>query len=271
MKKVKINNIHIKPLKTDLIEDPRLPKGFEIFGKNVTPNVFFLAMKGKGKTVSLGNILKLCIDDRTIVLVFSPTIHQDKSHIGIRQFCDKKNIEYHGYPSTVDDRGNNILKILQRQLEEESEVREEASKKISKLTEEQLRRFLFNDPEPKIRKRKYKVPDYVIVIDDLREELRSSVIKSLIQRNRHYRIMVILSSQYSKDLHPASLHNIDNSLVFGKQPIEHIKKLKTDFSLDIDLNDLVEMYKDATNEKYSFLFIDINDNKYRKRLNEGYV
>tara|TARA_Y100000310_G_scaffold217312_1_gene218377 strand:- start:3034 stop:3855 length:822 start_codon:yes stop_codon:yes gene_type:complete len=272
MKKKIINNIKIKPLPTDEIKDSRPCKGWKIFLDDLYPNLSMIAKKKSGKTVALGNIVKLCCDDRTIVIVFSPNIYSDNSHIGLRDHCEKKGIEYHGYTSIIDENGNNIIKILENQLREQAKQRMIDSKIINKMSIKDLQDYMFenDDGEDKEKKKEYKVPEYCVIIDDLRSEIKSSVVRSMIQMNRHYHIMCIISSQYSKDLMPASRENIDSCIVFKKQPDKRIQQLCDDFDLEKPIDDLIEIYKDATKEDYSFLFIDIRNEKYRKKLDTEY-
>ena len=60
------------------------------------------------------------------------------------------------------------------------------------------------EKENKKRKPKYLAPDYILVFDDVSNELKARSIANLLKKNRHLKIKTIISSQYPNDLLPES-------------------------------------------------------------------
>lgn len=272
MKLKKINNQTVKPLQVGLgkVEDTRPIKGEALFPE-LYSNIFLCAKKKSGKTVCAGTIIKECATRDTIVMVFCPTLDIDENHKKIKEYCQKKKIVYQGFPSLSNDNGVNILKALEEELKEEARLREEEDSDSEKLRrDEKYLAGLFTDEEKekKHRKNKYQSPDYIIFIDDLSDELRTPIVNSFVKRHRHYRIKTLLSSQYTNDLTPQALQQMDYCLIFKGIPEEKIIKLKRDFNIDDELEDLLKMYDHATEEKFNFLYIDIREQEYRKNFDK---
>ena len=85
-------------------------------------------------------------------------------------------------------------------------------------------------------------------------ELRNNVINQLVKTNRHYKAMVILSSQHCSDLMPAARKQIDNWLLFGQLAKPVLEMIFRDADFPCDYEDFIEMYKVATRNQYGFLY-----------------
>jgi hypothetical protein len=122
-------------------------------------------------------------------------------------------------------------------------------------------------------KRKIIYPDYIIVCDDLGDSMRNKALTQLLKTNRHYRTMVILSSQDLNDLLPAARKQLDYVLVFGRQSQAKMKDLYDNLKLDIDFQDFLELYSDATSKQYSFFYINRagKEDEFRKGFTEKYL
>jgi len=79
-------------------------------------NIFLCAKKKSGKTTVIYNIIKKCANKNTKVVAFVSTIDKDKSRLTIREFCERKEIQFMGHSSTYDSEGNNILQAMINQL-----------------------------------------------------------------------------------------------------------------------------------------------------------
>jgi hypothetical protein len=123
----------------------------------------------------------------------------------------------------------------------------------------------------KPRKSKYRMPDYIIVLDDLSNQMKAKSLETLLKKNRHYFSKVIMSTQYIHDLRPESLKQLDYWLVYGHQPIDKLQKIYKDTDLSIDFGLFYQMYKDATSQKFGFLYIDTNNMVFRKNFNKEYI
>lgn len=119
-------------------------------------------------------------------------------------------------------------------------------------------------------KKPYITPEVIIVTDDLSNELKTPSLRSFFKRNRHYRCLNIVSTQWVMDLLPESLKQFDYLLLFKGQTREKLEKVKGDADLAIDIDRFEAIYKSATSAPYSFLYIDTQNEIYRKCFNQRY-
>ncbi|EGG18912.1 hypothetical protein DFA_02651 [Cavenderia fasciculata] len=110
-------------------------------------------------------------------------------------------------------------------------------------------------------------PDYLIIFDDLSNELKDQSITKLMKIQRHFSTKIIISTQSWKD---TSSHirkgNLDYVLLFKNIPTETLKIIYEELSLTIPLKLFLEIYSFATKEKYHFLYTSRNGD-YRKDFN----
>ena len=90
---------------------------------------------------------------------------------------------------------------------------------------------------------------------------------SLLKKNRHFKSKIIISSQYWNDLLPSSRKQMDNIMIFKSIPENKLKEIYHDADLSIDYATFIKLYKYATKEPFSFLYIDCNDNSFRRCFN----
>jgi len=119
-------------------------------------------------------------------------------------------------------------------------------------------------------KKPFLSPEVIIITDDLSNELKTPSLRSFVKRNRHYRCMNIISTQYLLDLLPESLKQIDYLLLFKGQTREKLEKIKSDGDLAIDIDKLEAIYKSATSAPYGFLYIDTRNEQYRRNFTDRY-
>lgn len=273
MKIKKINNIKIKPIKCDKLEQPI--KGCELFPEiyGLYGNIFLVAKKRSGKSTVIYNILKKCAGKNTKIYIFCSTVNRDNAYEKIMDYLDNKNIFYESYTSIIDDKINNLDEILNELKngadgkEEEEENEEEQKPKIKGI-------FEYEDDEIKktekkrIYKPKYVAPEAIFVFDDCGSSLLHRSIENLLKTNRHYKCKVILSSQYLNDLKPASRLNLDFVLIFKGMPLEKLQQIHKDIDVSIEFDKFVEMYEKATEQKFNFLYVDTRMEKYRINFNQ---
>lgn len=121
-----------------------------------------------------------------------------------------------------------------------------------------------------IRRDPYQCPEYILIFDDLSCELKLPSLVSLLKKNRHYKLKVVLSSQYLNDLKPESIKQMDFILLFKGQSDDKLEKVIKDADLTIDLPTLKAIYDDATKEQFGFLYIDVRNDQYRKKFDKMY-
>lgn len=94
----------------------------------------------------------------------------------------------------------------------------------------------------------------------------------LCKQSRHTRMMLIFSSQYLHDLPIDCRMNLDFLILFADIGIEKLEKIyKEIINSKIWFDDFLEIYYSCTNEKYNFLYIDINNQKFRHNFNKEIV
>lgn len=97
----------------------------------------------------------------------------------------------------------------------------------------------------------------LLIMDDLLGSIpKNSLFNSFITRNRHDRIALIITSQYSKGLLPIVRENLTSVITFNNLKPQEIEKLRDVLHHDYDL------YYDKLvgTSKYNFIFFDWDQN-----------
>ena len=130
--------------------------------------------------------------------------------------------------------------------------------------------MIFNTGEDvkKERKPKKMAPEYIFVFDDMSTMLRDKSISTLIKMHRHFKTKIICSSQYVNDLAPEARKNINFWLLFGGHSENKLLEVYTNCDLQIPFPLFVSLYENATEKKYSFLFVDTIHGQFRKNFNQ---
>lgn len=93
----------------------------------------------------------------------------------------------------------------------------------------------------------------LIIIDDCIDKLKSPVLSAICSRYRHYNLSLILSSQYYRAFSPIIRANTDYWIVYKNNVRKEVEKIIEDFNMYPDFE---KYYLDATNKKYSFLYVN---------------
>lgn len=131
-----------------------------------------------------------------------------------------------------------------------------------------------NEPKsPKKRKTTKIVPDYIIVLDDLGSELRDKALTQLMKTNRHYKALVLISSQHLNDLKPDALRQLGYVMLFARFSGDKLIELYQKLDVQIPFDEFERLYRDATKKKYNFLFLDraAGADQFRKGFTEKYI
>lgn len=289
----KLNDYKVKKIK--------LPKqNLEVKGKELIcepyPNIFICAHKESGKTVTLFNILKSCIDQDTEVIFFVSTLYNDPSYKEIIRYLDKKQIPHQDFTSLKENDINylgnfiNFLKNEAKQREEEEKRKEhelnddEHKMKLSELKQRHkeyqhiynVNLLEFAEDEDTVtlklkRKKKYLTPKYFIIFDDISAEIKTNPqLPFLLKMNRHFQSKVIISTQYVTDVPPSGRSNFNIYILFSGHNLEKLKDIYESSDPRIEFDEFVRLYHHATKEPYNFLYIDKNKGKYRKNFDLEY-
>jgi hypothetical protein len=292
LKLSKINNEVVKPLPVIGEQDKR-----PVLGANLIPEVYsnvgIISKKNTGKTTIIGKILNNCVGKETQkVLLFASTAYKDSAYKTIRKQLEHKNVDVEVYTSIFEN-GQNVLDDLVHDLEQEAKQREVDEEKgipqgprvkdertdVEKILdiiskENGINGYIDLEEEEaelnnnkKQRKSKFKMAEYVIVIDDLSNECRSQSLSTLLKKNRHFRVLTLVSVQWLADIHPQALRQLDVWIVMRGFNEKQLEKIYKDAQLSCPFETFVQIYQFATKEKYNFLYIDAKNMKFRKNFN----
>jgi len=274
----KINNLQVKAAPKWGGEDPRPPRGEALFERPFT-NIFYCAKKHSGKTSNIFFTLRKIMGKNTKLIVFCSTVHKDPSWVFIIKYFKAKGIDVETHTSLKEE-GHDLLDLQVRKLEneidpEEDEEEEIPPKEILKQKGAGIMNtiLLHNLPpeitgagEKKERKSKYNERKYIWVLDDLSTELKSLSLVGLLKKSRHFGT-VLMSSQYYLDIKPESRAQIDYFLIYGGQREDKLEAIYKDADLSIEYDEFIKLYNVATEDKYSFLYVDVRDVQFRKNFN----
>lgn len=249
-------------------EDTRPMKGTKLTGDSQPHhNIFLAAKKKSGKTVTIFNILKACADKYTTIIAFVGTLDSDKNWIGIQEWCLDKDIDFIGYSNF--DQLEAVILMLEKENRERREALENGDDEPEK-PKSLLRLYDDEDDEkgPPKDRRKYQTPKYIIIADDLGEEMKHNKHwVSLIKKHRHYRAWTISSSQYFNDLSTSARKNMDLILIFKNINLDKLEQIHKDADVEVPFDVFVEAYRKAIAVGYKFLWINTSNGEMRKGFN----
>lgn len=252
----KINNEVVKAVPLLKEKDNRPIKGKNLF-EELYANIYLCSKKKSGKTSTIYKILRRCAGPKTKIVAFCSTLHKDASWETIQAWCENKGLPFLGHTSLKADDGRDQLDELIQGLAEKTEV------------VPQMKNILDSDSEEEEeRPPKYRSPEYIIILDDLSNELKSTSVTALLKKNRHFKAKIILSTQYLNDTAPGSRKQMDYFILFRGHPKKKLEEIHRDADLSIPLEQFSEVYKFATSEPYSFLYIDCTNGTFRRNFNE---
>lgn len=273
-----INNIKVKPVIKSGGSDPEKVRGGDLFSEYC--NIAIIGPKGHGKSTIIYNIAEqVCYKNN--VLIFSPTVYNDptyKKMIDMLQNKKKCNVMAFDHFFDNETSMNRIVELIE--LLKEKEKEKEVVKNIKKL-EEKLPVCNFGEPpkKPIVEEKKEPKPkgpltaEYVIIYDDLGNDLRSQSIYQFLIKNRHYKTKNIMAVHNAINLLPGSWNNMNYILCLGNIPEEKFQKIQAEAQIqykDEDKNNpiLYNAYKQATQKKYDFLYINRDTGELRHNFNK---
>ena len=230
-----VNDCAIELLKLPVLD--KSFKGDHIFSKRHM-NGAYLAPKQNGKTVLMHNAIDAIIAPGTTkIILFCDTHNKDSYYVELKKKWDRMKINYYAARSFmgVDSEGRsyNDLDTISRML----------------------------DKKP--------AEDYVIIFDDLSTAIKHKSIGELLKKNRHSNIWTFISSQYVMDAKPDVRLNLDYMLL-RRTNEEKLKQIYKELGLAVPYEAFLQMYKYATSEPFSFLFVQKDPEEYRINFNKKF-
>lgn len=272
-----INHVTVKPIKVIQDSNQKPPHHWELFPEPLF-NCAIISKKKSGKTTVIFHMIKKCLGKDTKVIIFCSTVEKDKNWKVILDYIENKGNTATVFTSIKDEQGNDKLSELLTELQQ-TEEEEEVEEKKPEIVRPNRFDFEFGfveegkeKAEPKPREPKYYYPKYIIIFDDLSNELKSPYYSKLVKTHRHFEACTITSTQYVCDLRPESLKQMDYLLLFKSFDRDKLDKIYTltDINLGNDGKDRFwQLYQHATEKRFSFLYID-RENKFRRNFYPQY-
>lgn len=266
MKLQTINDVKITPAPV-VKKDTRPILGYDMMPV-LYSNTFICCKKNSGKSTLIYNILKRCCNKETKVIGFVSTHDKDNVYQRMKEMLDKKKIPNEWYASIHEDNAlDTLLDEMKERVfsdDESSSDEEEQEPQVIRTMDEVVVRY-------KKRKPKKISQKYLLIFDDLSNEVKSPILTQLLKKNRHYRSKILISSQYLHDIQPQARTQLDN-LILGKGlNDEKVKEAFKYGDVSIPLEQFQELYDDATHDKYNFFYVISPLNEYRKNFNQKYL
>ena len=201
-----------------------------------------LAPSGGGKGVLLQNmILDIYRNCFERIYIFSPSIHVDQTWMPVKEYLKKEINLSENEPELYYDNYN--PESLEQIIDTQKKVTEHLkSKKDTK-----------------------KLFSILIIIDDHADDpvfsRKSTLLHSLFTRGRHSGISTIVSTQKFSALHPIIRVNATELIVFRLRNYQDLAMFLEEISALIDKKSLLEIYRIATDEPYSFLYVNLTAKK----------
>ncbi|MGO9387358.1 MAG: hypothetical protein ACLPWD_04830 [Methanobacterium sp.] len=222
------------------------------------PNIFLCAKKNSGKTVLLTNLIDLCADKKnTMIRIFSTTYQNDPDFLKYIETRIKQGYHIECY-STIDyanKKGEMYRNIIDKQLSE-------------------IDAFLENPKKSeKFFSLKKQIPLILYIFDDFRISLRENkFLNDIATRNRHYKCILIYSSQRFYDVSPIVRCNLNVLILFRGMNEKNLECVYEECinTAHMTYDQFVYLYNLATKEPYHFLYIDTDKEEFRKNLNLKY-
>jgi hypothetical protein len=239
IKQKTINDIHVNPPPLEVaIKSLLTTPTNELFAKE-HPNIFMVGKKEAGKTNLILNCLDKMVNPKTIIIVFCNTI-------------------------AVGDIWKYIVGKYGKQMVTYDAIEETDKKSGKKINN--LQSFMTRMEN---KKRNNEDNNYIVIFDDISDELRSPKVKAFLKQNRHLKCTCIVSSQSVKDLHPDAIGQCDYLILMNGIPdkgIDHVADKAKIYDVDMQ-----KYYNISTKDPYNFLFCDIDKEEFRKNFNKKFM
>jgi len=250
-----------------------------------------IAPKGAGKTTVICNLLHFYKNYFHTILVFSPTINSDEKWDWIKnQKLLVENIPLKKWIKKMSEQSDedkivqaapigHALEGLVNQRESFTGIIPEEhffdtydDNKFMEIMEEQMSmiKLLKKHDEPK-----YLANRILIIFDDLVGSslfsgTRGSYFKGINTRHRHYSSSFIMVSQGYKEIPKTIRTNWTCLIVFEIGNEREVQVIYEEYAMGLKSDDWLELYRHATDEDHSFLFINFQKPK-RMRMMKNFT
>lgn len=265
IKERSVNSLNVKPVQAGMNHwTKENNKAYEISPHTPYFNMFICARKRSGKSSLINLITQKAINKRTNIWVFCATYQIDPTWKAIIDGLEKKGNVVNCFDSIFDGKVNILDEIIDtiNQPDEEEEEDNQPKVKPAILTEQKMEEI----KESKSRSKK-KACEHLFIFDDLPAQmLRNSSVARLLKIHRHSKSSCIISSQFILDIMPSALQQLDIVIFFRGMQDEKLERLHRLLDLSIDFDKFYEIYKHCTEEPYSFMYLSVRDEVFRRKL-----
>jgi len=262
-----LNNISVKPLVNANAIDEKKIKGSALF-PTLHDVVYLCARRRSGKTSVLAEILKKTSDRKTVFWLFVPTSRVDESWKTIIALLESRGNTVNVFDSIMEGKTN----LLDEIVADLSVGDEPPKKEEPPQIQGSGIKVMFEPKESEKKRYEYKpkkiAPAHIFVFDDISQELKNPALAALTKKSRHLKASVYISSQYLVDCAPMVLKQLSYFICFRsmtRSQLEHIHKM---LDLAIDLEKFYDLYDFATKEPFSFMYVDMKNQSFRKNFNK---
>ncbi len=244
------------------------------------PNCYACSLKGSGKTTVLINILHHMMGKNTKIILCSPTASLDPTWKSTIKKLEDSGRSVTVFDGITEDKNNFIDDFLQMAKEDASEDTVEDTVILQRRGGLDINGSTVGGavtkiviPAVKVKVIKYDTPEYIIILDDCGNETRNKAVTQLMKTNRHYKTLVLIASQHLNDLQPAAIKQLQYIFLFARFSLDKLEDLYKTLDLSINWDKFLSLYKDATADKYGFLYIgrEPEGDKFRKGFNNEYI
>jgi len=264
-------------------------------------NVICIASTNSGKTTALFELIKKITDPKlTKVILITSTLFNDDSYDHIQKYLESKDYDFEAHSSIVDDdtKQNRLIELLDelkleaqvaKELEEQEEERKrqkalqrqkkkglESYKRTSYVTADGVDQIVIDQEEDKKQRKEKKskklAQKILIILDDVSDELRNKSLAILAKKSRHFKIRLIVSTQYLLDLMPAARKQFYYGMLFGGMGVAKLETVYKDLDISwIFFERFVEIYNLVTSKPYQFLFVDRSKRELRQNFTDKII
>lgn len=276
-----INNHVVKPIQIKVDTSPI--KGADVCA-DVYANIALIAPTNSGKTTVIRDLIESCVGKKTIVVFFVSSIYNDENYATIRDWLDDHDITYEMHLS-INEEGEDVLRDYLNDLIDEAKEKEEGKEKDKEEAEQQNTNHLRDalhmgldkykekhkkEEKERKKKEKFRYPSFLFVFDDISSELKSTSYISLLKRARHFKIKTITSTQDLKDIRPDARAQIKYWMIFKGFTPERLQTIFNDMKLNIPFERFLEIYDLATEQQYSFLYVNARTLEFRRNFKDKF-
>jgi hypothetical protein len=251
--------------------------GYDILGGPYN-HTGIIATTMSGKTNLLGNIIPRIIGKESRIHLFSHTSEGDEIWEDLAKRMEKREIPVIRYDSMADL--PTLIQTLRQELlaKKAQEAEEEALKELAEQQRQRKKKWveqISDSPDDLVRikikqekpEKKPHYPREIIVFDDIsREMFFNPHFAETLKESRHYKACVFCSVQNPGDISPQARIQLKNIFLFKGLGPDKLDQVYKSISLWVPQKKFEEIYRQATEKPYSFLYIDLVKQEFRECL-----